>query len=361
MPKKADQLLENEELDVLQRLRDLAPPGYVCKVLRQEPGERQPRWLDNWSGDELPTEQQLREQYGGGIYVLELHNGDGGYIKGGRATIRIAGPPKATEGPGGGPDPTTRFAFEMLRDMQKSQLEARPKQEQNLPQLILAISAAVTALGGLLKPQGGGGSLAGQVADLRALVETVRELTPEPPAPNMSGEGGVFGAVVQGLNKLVELYASQQQGKLPGAPNPATEAEPTPGDAGPPPPADTTAPPPPVAGDWVPVFAPYVPQLVDAAQDDSDPELYADLVLDLCERKYPPALQFLAEKLATDTGTAALFQQQFLAAYPVTKPHAVWFGELFKSLRDALLERAQADADAAAQQPKPELVKEPTE
>lgn len=360
---KAQKAAEEDEFAALQRLRDVAPPGFQLKIFRKPAAGKDWEWLDDWEGDEIPSHGELRERYGGGKFRYELRTSDGKWVPGGSAILTVAGAPKVDGGPSGGVDPTVRYAFDMLREVQKLQLESRPKPHQeNMAQLITAVAGAVGVLAGILRPAGAGGSLAGQMADLRALVETVRELTPPAPEGNVGADGGgVFGAVVQGLNKLLEVY-QQQQGKLPAATPPG--GVPAPEMSGPTP-QDTTAPPPatppPAGQDWVELFRPYVPQLLDAAADDSDPELYADLVLDLCERKYPPAVEFLAEKLAGDSGAAALFETQFTGAYQVPAELRRWFADLFKALRGALLERqvdaAQAAAAPAAQ-PGPQLVDE---
>lgn len=334
---KVSQLVEDEELQAVERLRELAPAGFILKIYRQEPGQRVWPWLDDWTSDQFPTEQTLRETYGGGAFRLELHNADNSYVKGGRAVVNIAGPPKAAPAAAGvgqgNVDATVRFALETMQKMVTDQRESKQAKPQDLPALITAVSGAIVALATLLQRPDSGNKL----RELKELLELVKELTPE--RGGGSGEG-IAGAIVEGVHTLAGLVRRQEQ-LAPGAPSaaPGAGGEPAPDAAGGGKPGAGAAAPAAAGEEWLAALQPYIPDLLELAADDADPALYADLYVDQLERKQPLVLEFLDAKLAGDSGAAALFEQQFMRGVPDAGHYPEWFSELFKELRRALLDR----------------------
>lgn len=353
---KLDSKIEDEELHAVERLRELAPAGFILKIYRQEPGQRVWPWLDDWTSDVFPTEATLRETYGGGAFRLELHNADNSYVKGGRAVVNIAGPPKlpaaATAGGTSNVDATVKFALETMQKMVQDQREAKPSKPLDLPALIIAISTAVTALGALLSGRGGGGL---DVKGLRELIELAKTLTPE---GGGGSDGGIAGALVEGVHTLAGLVSRQAQLPAPPA-TPGAGGEPAPEAAGggKPGPGPTVVAAP--GEEWLVALAPYLPDLLELAADDVDPALYADLYVDQLARKQPLVLGFLDEKLAGDTGAAALFQQQFFRAVPDAGQYSEWFTDLFTELRRSLLERRKDLEEEAAERARLSIPKGP--
>lgn len=84
---------------------------------------------------------------------------------------------------------------------------------------------------------------------------------------------------------------------------------------------------------WVVQLRPYMPQLLSLARENADPELYADVVYDLLERKLPAAQLQAVEVAAADAG----FVDTILSALPAPcKPFANWFRSLATGLKATL-------------------------
>lgn len=325
---KAEGQREAEEFDKLQELRELAPAGFILKIYRQPTTGRGWEWCDDWSGDEIPTEPQLRERFGGGTYKVELRNAGGAFV--GQAQLRIAGAPKVDGASGPGPDPTVKYAWDMLREQQKDERARQgARKDVDWPAIITAGAALLTAVGTLASKRDAGGT---DVAKLRDIVALGKELTPEPPEPTVAGDGeaGLVGQLVAGVTKLVELW--QHQGRAPAAEPGALPA----GAEAPPPGATAPA--------WLAPVAQWVPDLVSLAADDEDPGLYAEVILSQTRRKSPLAYAFLKDKLAGEAGAAIQFQREFLQAIPEAAAYEEWFTELFKEARELLLEAGKPEA-----------------
>jgi hypothetical protein len=84
---------------------------------------------------------------------------------------------------------------------------------------------------------------------------------------------------------------------------------------------------------WVVQLRPFIPQLLTLARENADPELYADVVYDLMERKLPTAQLQAVEAAAAD----AAFVDTVLAALPLPcVPFKEWFRALASNLKAAM-------------------------
>lgn len=84
---------------------------------------------------------------------------------------------------------------------------------------------------------------------------------------------------------------------------------------------------------WVVQLRPFVPQLLTLARENADPELYADVVYDLMERKLPAAQLHIVEEAAQD----AAFVDTVVTALPAPcAPFKEWFRSLAEHLKAAM-------------------------
>jgi len=336
---KASQQVETEELEALQRLRTIAPADFVAKVFRQPAEGKGWEWLDDWVGGEIPSQAQLRERYGGGLFKLELRDAGGKFVPGGTASIRIAGVPKveAAASPASTVDATVKFALETLRDTMRDKAQAGPPQRESIATLITAVSGAIVALAQILQPRGPGQPpLAAQLGELKDLVAVLKELTPEPPEPSVAGDG-MPAALVTAATKLVDVVREQRaltKGTPPTTPAPvdapALEAQPA------------------AAGTLAAILAPYAGQLLELAADDADPETWADAILERLEKRAPAAVDYLAEQLTASDVQAKQLELDVMAALPQLEPYRAWVQRLLGEMRKMLAAPPDQPADAGS-------------
>lgn len=90
---------------------------------------------------------------------------------------------------------------------------------------------------------------------------------------------------------------------------------------------------PPGGPSWVAQLRPFIPQLLTLARENADPELYADVVYDLMERKLPAAQLHVVEGAATEAG----FVDSVVTALPAPcAPFTGWFRSLAEHLKAAM-------------------------
>lgn len=102
-----------------------------------------------------------------------------------------------------------------------------------------------------------------------------------------------------------------------------------------PPAADAGAEAPNMAGmpAWVVQLRPFIPQLLTLARENADPDLYADVVYDLMERKLPTAQLQAVEEAATNEA----FVDTIMSALPAPcRQYGEWFRKLATSLKASM-------------------------
>lgn len=348
--------------DVVQELMDIlgAPDaqGGKVQVYRKRIGKRD-QYLDQLEAEGMRDDPlgMIREQFGGGEFVLVLRDSNARYVPNGRLQVAIAGPKKdfdreARNAPDLEDDDDERLRVleerferrlqeargmssgeamrELLREIRELRAAVRnppPGAEQANPadMALSMVQAMQTATAPLLTALLERKEERPMDTFLEA-VKLVRELG-APPADN--GFGSVLREVAQPFSRLVNAHVSRQEQAM--QPNPPAGAA-APAGAEPDRPS------------WWPTFGSAIPQLLGWAAAGKSPEVYADFLVE----EVP---DHLLGPIYEEVSRGDDFIREFHAAVPAAANHADWFARLFARM----LEQIEPVDDGTAAGPATEV------
>ncbi len=349
---------EEDYIDPVQDLLDRLQggSGYV-KIEKARPNGGRPEYVTEVAPEQF-SEADLQARFGGGDYVVTVLDSTRRYR--GQARIAIAGLPGApAHQPAAAPSAPSGFEA-LLAELIKSN-------QQIAAALITSRSAAdggdrsrlladFKLIRDILGPQGQSGAAEGFIAALRQGIELARDS-----AAAGGGDGGGMTAVLfkaldtlgPSLAELVTALKRPSQAPAAALPAPAM-----PGERGDP--ALAERPGPRTASDVTAaqtiagaatvregemgieqaMLREWLPKLIDRAVAQSDPLIYADLILD----QVPP---FMLKRMLPDNDAELL--ERLAAVDARVNSHAQWFRELGAAVRSGLVDVAPVSGPTPAE------------
>lgn len=335
-------------------LSEVGGPQYKVSISRFDPRTGDKEWVAKHPAEGF-TVEEIKERYGGGKFELRILNEKGRYAGG--KVVRIAAPHKDLSEPEESEEFDTEAEIERrveertrelreksvlevviegqreiareLREMRRPPAEAHGLNPLELVQNMHASWAAMiqpyqnALLERALEKEGPDSTeVLGQMLNILSQgIELGRET---------GGDGSGYGSVIRELGKpLVEILERESRRRSAGAsaaptptlPNPPNGAAPVVDRA---PESNEDAP------AWLPIFRPFVPQLIAWAQQGKDPELTADWVLGELPDNY---LDPIGRQL--DRGDE--FLTEFEATMPQAAEHMEWLRPFFSRMADGLV------------------------
>ena len=338
--------------------------GYV-RIFRTEVGGGREEYIGKMAADEFELDL-VQQLHGGGSYLFRAVDAKGHYLR--QTRLRVAASATAREGQSAGISPEVALLFKQLTEQQQmlasavARLSEQPREP--VPDADAQLDVQLERLGRIQRlfnshPQPAAPALDlaglaqsfGQVRQLAGLLGLGADMAP-PEKPSAMGQVlDVARELVPTIAQALVANASaarqrpvQQAPRAPmrtipaalaaapaqiAAPSPPTATAATPATAPAVPLANPSAAP---AGFFSPAEArmlgQYLPLLIAQAQMDSDPTLYADMILD--QVVIPDDTKF---KLAAPAALA-----EFQAIAPDVTAVLPWFQELQIAIREGLQE-----------------------
>jgi hypothetical protein len=277
--------------------------------------------------------EKIKQEYGGGEYKAFTVDRQKRLIKGVPRLFRIdkifkPRPPVAAT-----PEARPGVAPEILALAAKVDQLANVVAAQNSSRETLDYALKIAAV---LRGAGGGGGPGLGANDVFGIFEKGLEFSRK---LNGGGDGDerdggdafdvALKELVKPVARLLETEVERRARIRPGAP-PAAGAAPSTAAL---PPAGGGEPMPATAPSWLVRLKPFIPQFVALARDGANPTLYADVLVDVMDRKLTAAEVAGIEEEAQNPA----FVDTVLAALPPScAPHGEWFRALLTALQTRL-------------------------
>jgi hypothetical protein len=328
-----DEADAEEQDDIEGVISQVADEAATVQVKRWNPAPDDPArpwdYVTTVAAREFSVET-IKREYGGGRYKAVTLDRSKKYVRGGTHIFNIDKmfKPQLSAPPGGTPpEPQARSS--------SPEVVALAAKVDNLVTLLQAHNSTKETLDMALKIAAvmGGGAARGMAPDTlfttaTKLIEFSRGLAGD----GVGGGGGgadndddLYATAVKELVKPIAalIQSEVEQRSRVRLLNPSKPAALPAGE-----PVNMAGLPP-----WVVQLRPFIPQLLTLARENADPELYADVVYDLMERKLPTAQLQAVEAAAAD----AAFVDTVLAALPPPcVPFKEWFRALASNLKAAM-------------------------
>ncbi len=280
------------------------------------------------------TLDDVRDQWGGGVYQIQFLNEDGKYIKGSARTFAIDGLPRDPEAPRGerGEGGET---VDMLREILRDQRE-RSVAQDNSKTMELAIQIAQITQANqapAVDPMQVGTQIAKMILDATAgrgndgpdFNQMIDLFTKGLEAGQMGGGDEGYGSVIRAflptLQKLAEKETPPAGGDTSGHAPPAQALPGSAPPAGPQPPRTEPA--------AIAAIRPFLPQLLTLAELKKNTQIQAALILDMLDAGQ-------VELLATAVEDPDAFRTVFYQYVEEAKQFASWFDSLIGNLHAGL-------------------------
>lgn len=325
-----DTQIENEESDIENALKSVPGGVTTVKLYRVLPQGGRPKFLTELSPEEF-SESNVKEMYGGGSYKIRAQKGNG---KWGVSMFDIDGPPKKLAPVDMEDDPDDD---EPTQNPQPQQvIQQAPQLDPFLMMKMLQQAedrgeARMMKMLELMRPQQQSPDVTKQVFEI---VEKI--------APMMAGGDGGGSPWMMALTQFKEPIL-----KIVDSIHVALSRQPVP-PSGPPPQVHAHVqpnPPQPKEDDMLKLLIrQYLPVFVNAARQNGNPDLYADMILEqIPQTMYPRLEQWLS--------TPAWFEDVKSHDPIVIEAQAGWWN----LLRASLLEGMKPDASSLQPDTDPEL------
>jgi hypothetical protein len=296
--------------DEFAALQELAVSGATARLYRVVNGKYE--YLETIGADEISPEW-VKATHGGGSYQARGRGANGEMSK--TVTFRIAGAPKialdapaaaAAAQPGPALSSTERLLTELLAEL-RAGARAAPAPPPDPIATTVAMMTAVATMMKELKPESSAAAGLSVKDALELMNQGIQIGQGREPAESGGGGTALLASVIP---QLVELARERhgQQVALP-APNP----QPQPG-------AVTVSPSP------LQKLGAMVPALIQYAQQNRDPFVYASVLID----EHPADIAQL--RAAVDAHGLDTVFNQLLAHFPAISQHREWFTDLLKEL-----------------------------
>jgi hypothetical protein len=347
--------------DVLEAIAELGGACSEISISRRD-ARRKYAYLDRVPADEFSLDW-LKDTYGGGEYLARFIDSAKQFR--GSKTFTIDGPSK--QPPVAGADDRRselREVLQSVRELVDSQREAQAKETTTLLSEMVKEARADAEearrenrelLMKLIEVRGKGRGDESRTLKLYDRMFEVLDRVAESKTEIMEENAHLRAQLAEAPGGLIDPVTGRVMEKLLDAIRPLRAVAPAPGvqsgaraEPGTAE-AESSAEPAPGRPTWTALFQHYIADMVKLAQDDRDPALYADLLVDQLPRE---AVSVLYTAIS-DHGGPDGFLEVLSRTWPAVAQHREWFSEYLRALHEAL--REESVEKHAGDEPQPAI------